>query len=36
MVRAGFRFVGAAGDRELLGSSGTETLERIRAHGRPA
>lgn len=35
MVRAGFRFIGAAGDRELLGSSGAESLERIRAQVRP-
>jgi len=31
MVRAGFRFVGAAGDRELLSGSAAGTLERIRA-----
>ena len=35
MARAGFRFVGAAGDRELLASSGAETLERVRAASRP-
>jgi len=35
MVRAGFLFVGAAGDRELLGSSGAKSLERVRAAGRP-
>jgi 4-hydroxy-2-oxoheptanedioate aldolase len=35
MMRAGFRFVGAAGDRELLSGSGAETLARVRAEGRP-
>jgi 4-hydroxy-2-oxoheptanedioate aldolase len=35
MARAGFRFVGAAGDRELLGSSGGESLARVRAEARP-
>ena len=35
MARAGFRFVGAAGDRELLGSSGAESLARVRAEARP-
>lgn len=35
MVRAGFRLVGAAGDRELLGSGGAESLARVRAEGRP-
>ena len=35
MARAGFRFVGAAGDRELLGSSSAETLERVRAKSGP-
>jgi 4-hydroxy-2-oxoheptanedioate aldolase len=34
MARAGFRFVGAAGDRELLGSSGAESLARVRAEAR--
>lgn len=34
MARAGYRFVGAAGDRELLGSSGAGNLERVRAAGR--
>lgn len=31
MARAGFRFVGAAGDRELLTSSASESIERVRA-----
>lgn len=35
MARGGFRFVGAAGDRELLGSSGAQSLARIRAEARP-
>jgi 4-hydroxy-2-oxoheptanedioate aldolase len=34
MARAGFRFIGAAGDRELLSGSGAEALERVRAEGR--
>jgi 4-hydroxy-2-oxoheptanedioate aldolase len=34
MARAGFRFVGAAGDRELLGDAGTDALKRVRAEGR--
>jgi 4-hydroxy-2-oxoheptanedioate aldolase len=35
MVEAGFTFVGAAGDRELLGGGGAESLERVRAEGHP-
>ena len=36
MVRAGFTFVGAAGDRELLSGSGRESLERVRTGARPS
>jgi 4-hydroxy-2-oxoheptanedioate aldolase len=35
MVRMGFRFIGAAGDRELLADSATGTLERVRAGTPP-
>jgi 4-hydroxy-2-oxoheptanedioate aldolase len=35
MARMGFRFIGAAGDRELLTGSAAETLERVRGQGLP-
>ena len=36
MARIGFRFIGAAGDRELLAGSAAETLERVRVEGASA
>ena len=35
MARMGFRFIGSAGDREILAGSAAETLERVRAEGLP-